>query len=183
MNKISVFAGLVLSFFAIGAFAGSSLKPGLWKVTATVSAGGKQINASEQMQKAMAKMNPEQRKKMEAMMKQHHIQQPSSDGVKVCYTEEQLKHDAAFYHNEAKHTCTSKQIMKSANRTKFDINCKDGTKGTAEWTVVSSTNYTGKIDSVSPKTGKTDISIEGTFVSTNCGTVKPFNIGDVGKTK
>jgi hypothetical protein len=66
------------------------MKPGLWKVKMVMYSGGKEINPTNEMQKAMKNMTEAQRKKMIEMVGQMNTGIAQDGGMQVCYTQQAL---------------------------------------------------------------------------------------------
>src|SRR3712207_6067311 len=91
--KESRMKALFLVAAAIGLpVAAQTLKPGLWEVQQKMQGSGEMNQAMEEMRKNMAKMPPEQRKQMEAMMAPQGVQmEPGAAGgmaMRMCMSKE-----------------------------------------------------------------------------------------------
>ena len=89
---------LTMGFVSESALAALSIKPGLWTVQSILKRDGQEIDAGKMMKEAMAKMSPEQRKQMEAMMAKMGGEggpafRMGDNGMQVCYTKELLKNE------------------------------------------------------------------------------------------
>jgi hypothetical protein len=171
---------------AIPAFAaGFGLKPGLWetRIVKQVVDGrdmSSQIaGASAQMQQAMANMPPEQRARMEAMMKQHGGPAIASDGaIRICISPEMASRDRPIVDREGH--CQPAVVNHSGNHTTFEFNCNSN--GTAMTGKGESTSTGDLIKTQMEMTrrkanGETHVmqsETEMKFLGSDCGDVKPI---------
>ncbi|MEK6623340.1 MAG: DUF3617 family protein, partial [Bdellovibrionota bacterium] len=138
--------------------------------------GGKQVDPMAEMRKAMAKMSPEQQTQMAAMMGKMggKVGMTPAGAMRICYTKEMLENEANLNQQKDK-KCTSTIKEKSARKIVADFKCEDGTSGSSIFTIKDTSNYTGDVN-VTDKSGqKSKMSLNGKFVSNDCGDVKPFN--------
>lgn len=171
MKLFITFSILVLSF-AVQA-ATFQVAPGLWEVKYLVKTEGKTIDPHAEMKKVMAKMTPEQKKQMEAMMAKMGNGGVSPDGMKVCLTQEMLEKDTALMQKENK-DCTMNFTEKSATKINATFNCKDGAKGTAVWNIKSGGKaYDGHMNITQAKGKTAEINFDGQWAASDCGKVKP----------
>ena len=175
-------------FFAVGgtAQAQNSMKPGLWETRVTkMTVDGKdmlsQMNAAqEQMRQALAKMPPEQRKKMEAMM-------PASGGSgmthRMCITPEMAARDSAMAQQPPGAQCEAPKFSKSGNRSSFEMVCKEAR---GQMVIKGDTQFSGdqmksKVESVTTEAGGarriTQTESEMKYLGSDCGAVKPMGKG------
>jgi hypothetical protein len=92
--KIVVAMVLLLATFLLAsdAFQPLNVKPGLWETTITSTANGMPPIPAD-MQERMAQMTPEQRAKVEAMIKSRYGGTPQTRSYKKCMTKEQVSKD------------------------------------------------------------------------------------------
>jgi hypothetical protein len=90
-SLICLFAGVVL--LAAGKVQPLNVKTGLWQVSMTTTMSGLPPIAPE-MQAKLDQMTPEQRAKMEAMMKSRFGGTPHTSSYKKCVTKEELENNA-----------------------------------------------------------------------------------------
>jgi len=112
------------------AFAQSNgLKPGLWemKQISQVMDGrdmtAQMAAAQGKMQQAMAKMSPEQRKQMEAMMGGQAMpaQAASGGGTRICISPAMAARDKPMVDPEGH--CEPAKVSRSGNKSSFEFNC------------------------------------------------------------
>lgn len=165
--------------------AGFGLKPGLWesKLTKQVMDGrdmtAQVAGATSQMQQAMANMPPEQRARMEAMMKEHGgATMGGNGGFKMCISPEEASRDKPVLDREGR--CQPAIVTHSGNHTTFTINCSSNgntTTGKGESTAVGDV-ITSQIDmTVRKANGETHTmhnESEMKFLGPDCGDVKPM---------
>ncbi|MBL7715550.1 MAG: DUF3617 domain-containing protein [Bdellovibrionales bacterium] len=180
----SIFAALVLSsFVSPQAYGALDMKPGLWKVDLKIKAAGKEIDSEKLKQmKAMMDSIPEaQRKQMAQMMGKmggkdmpdmNQFMGPKGD-IQICYTKEILDKPENMGNYEKNRKCDFKVKSSSSTQVETDFKCEDGTEGSAHWKILSPETYEGTV-SAKTKRGLAEIKHKGTFVSADCGKVKPF---------
>ena len=167
---------------------GLGLKPGLWesKIVRQVVDGrdatAQMSDAMAKMQQALASMPPEQRERMEAMMKQRGTPTMTEKGaVRMCVVPEQAQARPAA---EAKAHCAPADVSHSGNHTTFNFNCSNnGVTTTGKGEVVNDGNVT--TTTVDVTTRKADGSMhvmhnesQMTYLGSECGDVKPFSVLD-----
>lgn len=145
-----------------------SVKPGLWSVEVQVEKDGKSINVSDQMTKAMAKLTPEQKTKMMALMGN----MASPKGTHVCFTQEMLSPEKLLK-QQSKKKCDVKLNTSSSTLMSGTFQCEDGTKGDMKWLAKTPESMVGSINSTSPKSGNSVINYSSKFLKKDCGKVKP----------
>ena len=176
------------------------MKPGLWQNTMKFEGdAAKQMAdmqtaqmqaAMEEMKKQMAAMPPEQRKQMEAMMAQSGVSlsdkggsinndevQISSKGTvaKTCITQAQIDRGEL---NESDEDCSSSLKKIGANHFKSTQVCKgdEASKSEMEIKFDSPKHYRGKgtmTQMVSGKAHVMQINLEGAWLGSDCGNIKP----------
>jgi hypothetical protein len=171
MKKLTFILTVTLS--STLAWSSPSIKPGLWEIKTKMVGPKGEIDPSARMREAMAKMPAEQRKQMEAMMSKQEMPL-SGDGMKICYTAEQLKDYGAFKNTKGPRKCTSKVTKQSSQVIHTEFNCPDGSKGTGTWNIGSDTQYSGKMDITTAKGEKVSMSHAAKFLGANCGSIKPL---------
>ncbi len=135
--------GRVIGFVSLGVLCGiafaqtSRLKPGLWEAASEMNIGDV---ASMIPPDKLAKMTPEQRAQVEAMMKRS-AGNPMS--TKLCYTKEQLD-KGLNYNMERAGTCTSKTISNNGSKQVSEVSCDNGktkTTGTVSMEAIDPEHY------------------------------------------
>ena len=164
------------------------LKPGLWEYTLGTGAGGgggtagqpggEQAAAQQQMAAEMAKMSPEQRKQVEAMMGQRGISVGPTGGtaIKVCITPEDA---AADDFARQPGDCTNEVLSRTASVIKIKTVCTGKRAATGETTITlqSPTAYTMKSLMTTTEYGKPiQMAVDGSgkWLAAECGNVKPM---------
>ncbi len=164
--------------------AGYWLKPGLWesKMTKRVVDGQEKpvqmAGSASKMQEMMASMPPEQRARMEAMMKERGGGAMGGDGSqKLCVTPEQASLENPIID---KH-CQPAAVNRSGNHVSFTVNCSfEGMTSTGKGEATSTGDtVTTQMDTTTRRaTGETHtmhMESEMKFVSSDCGDVKPIS--------
>ena len=175
----------LLALAALGAaHAQSGLKAGLWESrTQKMVMDGKDMlpqmkAAREQMQKSLAGMPPEQRKKMEAMMG---AQGGDPTVQRMCISADMAKKDQAFVPRPAHADCAEPKLNRSGNRTAFEFSCKQGggtVTGKGE-TVADGEQISTKVETASTDAaGAKHTMVAETqmkFIGADCGGLKPLD--------
>jgi hypothetical protein len=107
---------------------GSGLKPGLWemKQISQVMDGrdmtAQMASVQARMDQSMAKMTPERRKQMEAMMGAQAMPQGAGGGgTRVCISPAMAARDKPMVEPEGR--CEPAKVSRSGNKTSFEFNC------------------------------------------------------------
>lgn len=177
--KATILAGLAL--LCPLAYPAADLTPfdaklGLWESTVSMgNAGMASAPAAPQIPAAaLAKMPPEQREKIEAMMKSR----AGGGGftTKVCMTRESLQAGAYAQHDKS---CTTKVISSTSSKQVMHVECiREEVKSSGDMTVelVDAQHIKGTMVMKSTAGGQTHdmkMSFENKWVSADCGSVKP----------
>jgi hypothetical protein len=166
---------------------GFGLKPGLWesKMIKQLVDGqdrtAQMTGAASKMQQAMANMPPEQRARMEAMMKERGGPTIGSDGtVKMCISPEEANRDKPIVDRER--GCEPATVTRNGNHTTFTINCSSNgntTTGKGESTTMGNV-ITSQVDMTTHRAnGETHTmhnETEMKFLGPDCGDVKPMSL-------
>jgi hypothetical protein len=167
-------AGLTL----VGIFCGglvaqpNRMKPGLWEATSLINMGDATSMIPEDR---LAKMTPEQRAQIQAMVKQS-VASPMA--TKLCYTKEQIE-KGLNYNLERAGTCTSKTISSTGARQVSEISCDNGrtkTTGTVTMESTDPEHYTGLVQMKTTMNGQNrdmTVKLTGKWLASDCGDVKP----------
>jgi hypothetical protein len=178
------------------------MKAGLWENTMTLDAdsakemqamqGAQMKAAMDQMKEQFANMPAEQRKQMEAIMAQSGVEL-SEEGVSVNNDQVQISSSGSKVKNcitqaeidrgelpDAGDGCTSMLTQISPTRLKSTQVCSgaDQTTSESEINFHSPSHYSGKGKMVQLMDGKKhemNFEIEGKWLSSNCGEIKPEN--------
>lgn len=170
---------LIISILtASPSFAALSIKPGLWTIETKMKRDGSEFDPQAAMKAAMAKMTPEQKKRMQEMMGKMGngggaAFNMNEKGMQFCYTGEMLKNEE-FLNQHKDKDCTTTFPVKTSSKVVTEFKCKNGTEGRAEWNVKDSTHYNGLVSILDKKGTKSEINYIATFASSDCGNVKPI---------
>lgn len=169
---------LLITMIPTASFAALAIKPGLWSIQSVIKRGAQEFDAAKIMKDAMAKMSPEQKKQMEAMMSKMGnggtTFNMNDKGMQVCFTQEMLKNEA-FLNQHRDQRCKTSFPIKTSTHVVVEFKCESGTTGNADWQVKDSTHYIGKV-SINEKSGqKTDVNYKAEFVKADCGSIKPMD--------
>lgn len=159
-----------------------NMKPGLWETKIIrMNVDGQDMlaqmsKAQEQMRQAFAKMPPEQRKKMEAMI-------PNMGGdmmtQRICVTPDMAGMNGAM--PPARSECAPPKLNRSGNRVNFEMTCKQGTgqmvaKGE---TILNGDQISSKMNAVTTESSGKKRTMQNEsqmkFISGDCGKVKPID--------
>jgi hypothetical protein len=152
------------------------VKLGLWETTSTTEMGGMSMPAMPQIPPdALARMPPEQRARVEAMMKGRGGS-PGAMTVKACITKETLARAGAF--GQTDKSCTMKVVSSSPMKQVLHMDCvrdNDHTAGDVTVERVDAEHVKGTMAMKSE--GEHSVSIKSNFetkwLSSDCGDVKP----------
>jgi len=174
--RTSVLVSLIFLVCAL-TWAADDLKPldvklGLWETTSTSQTSGMPpVNIPPD---ALARMTPDQRAKVEAMMKGQGS--PRTTTAKSCMTAEKMKRSEMFYEQKQ---CTKTVVTSTGSKLELRMHCtmEGGTKadGTVRVERISSESTKGSVQMVSTS-GDHTMNMNSTFTSKwlgpDCGEVK-----------
>jgi hypothetical protein len=160
-------------------WAAEGIKPldvrlGLWEVTNTVQTSG--MPPVSIPPEAMANMTPEQRARVEQMMKDRGSGAPKTTTQKSCMTREKMNRQQMF--NEEQSSCTHTVVTSSSSKLEMRIQCgAEGTKtnGTLRVEALNSENVKGSMQMVSSggdRTMNMSSNFTAKWLGPNCGDVK-----------
>ena len=165
---------VLLSAIALSAANGITplnVKEGLWEMTVTHSMTGMPAAPSIPPD-ALANMPPEQRARIEAMMKGT----PSTDVRKECVTKEKLEQHSAFSANRGE--CTRTVVSSTGSKLEVKFHCQEkqsSSDGTLVVDAMGSDNVKATMHSVTNANGRTmnmDFTITSKYLGPDCGDVK-----------
>jgi hypothetical protein len=162
---------------------GIGLKAGLWEVrlvkqTVDGRDTSTQLAASlEHMKQAMANLPPEQRERMEAMMKQSGVTEGNNGGFRVCVSPEMAQRDAPVLDRQGH--CQPASIQRHGSTTDFQFSCTTNgvtIRGKGQAVMLGNVIKT-HTEVTSQTTGgathQTQNDSEMTYLGSDCGDVKP----------
>jgi hypothetical protein len=167
----------VIFFSALALWAADSIMPlnvkeGLWEMTVTHSMSGMPA-APNIPPDALAKMPPDQRARIEAMMNGA----PSTDIRKECVTKEKIEKHSAFNTNRG--DCTRTVVSSTGSKLEMKFHCvekQSSSDGTFVMEAMGSDNVKGTMHSVtntsSGRTMNMDFTISSKYLGPDCGDVK-----------
>ncbi|PRC94662.1 DUF3617 family protein [Solimicrobium silvestre] len=175
MKKTTLAILLILS--GIASAQTSSLKAGLWdmkqikQVLDGQDMSAKMAAVQEKMQESMAKMTPEQRKKMEGMMNMG-----AGGTIRVCISPAMAARNAPIVDREGH--CAPAKVTRSGNTSTFEFNCTNNGRtsvGSGKSTVNGDTVSTSVDMTVTDAKGHHSIQSESqmTFLGADCQGIKP----------
>src|SRR5690242_3115927 len=97
------------------------VKPGLWETTVSTQMTGMPPIPPE----ALARLTPEQRAQMEAVLKQRSGQGPRATTSKSCVTKDDLNKPLSF-NDTVKQSCKSTIIRSSSSEQEVRLDCSEG---------------------------------------------------------
>src|ERR1700687_4981983 len=145
----------LIVFFSLTLFAADKITPlnvkeGLWEMTVTHSMTGMPAMPAIPPD-TLAKMPPEQRARVEAMMKGG----ASTDVHKECITKEKLEKQLAF--SDDRKECTRTVPNSTSSKLEMKIHCKGEEQGSMDGTLlveaIGSDNVKGKMQAVTNASG------------------------------
>jgi hypothetical protein len=123
----ALIACLALTVAILARAAGIGLKPGLWEVRLVKQVvDGRDMSAqiskaTTQMEQAMANMPPQQRARMQAMLKQHGVGLSAHGGFRICVTPEMARRNAPVLDGQGR--CQPTRVTRSGNRMTYVFSC------------------------------------------------------------
>src|SRR6202167_648052 len=188
MQRFSLAAFALLAMLAaplLTAEAADMIKPGLWenKVLKMV-VDGKDMAAqmADMMAKRdqmMASLPPDQRAKVEAMIKSNGLALGNDGGFRICISPEMAKRNTPVIDKEAR--CQPAKVARSGNRTSFEVNCASngvttvgkGTATTSGDVITMEEDVTTTSTNANGTTRVTHMETEMHYLGSDCGDVKP----------
>lgn len=171
---VSQFALCAVAAIAVAQAAGytkPNIKPGLWEVTVTPKMSGEMPIPDEQL----AKMTPEQRAKVEAMIKgagsKPHV-------YKDCMTPEKIAKGFEMERSADEAACKRNIVSSSASELTVHDECNHPNRKSisdVHFEFKGGTELNGKLHIVTTASGKTmtvDSTVVGKYVGASCGAVK-----------
>ena len=171
-----------LLFVAAVALQAADIKPfdvklGLWETTTTTEMGGMAMPTMPQIPPdALAKMPPEQRARIEAMMKGGGAGGPRTFTGKSCLTKESLEKAMAMVQDDK--TCKATLVSSSATEQKIHMDCtRNNMHMTGDATVERVDTEHSKGTMTMKAEGEHAMTVKSSFqskwISADCGDVKP----------
>jgi hypothetical protein len=151
------------------------VKPGLWQVQTQREVDG-QIARMPDMSEHLKNMPPEQRKQLEAMMKQHGVDMSGGgmNDMKICLSKESVD-PSQWQRNQG--TCTTDYVTRTGTMWKWHTSCREPaaeTDGEAHFTSTDSyTVKTATTMTVQGQTRTTRMTLNSKWLGPDCGDVKP----------
>ena len=176
MRTNLIFIAIVLfvqPLFAADKITPLNVKEGLWEMTVTHSMTGMPAMPAIPPE-TLAKMPPEQRARIEAMMKGGE----STDVRKHCITKEKLEKQSAF--SDDRKECARTVLNSTGSKLEMKLHCeRSGEQGAMDGTllveVVGSDTVKGKMQSVTNTNGRTmnmNFTFSSRYLGPACGDVK-----------
>ena len=177
--KVHALVPVALVFAVSGALA-QKIAPGLWEMTVNTNSAGGEMQANlARMQEQIAKMPPEQRKMMEAMMAKQGVSLGAGAGggvaIRHCLSKEQAERGDVPQDPEGR--CKRESMSRSGSTTSFKFSCTNPpSSGSGEITVSSDKAYAMKmvVDSMMDgKPRRMEMQQSGKWLAADCGALKP----------
>jgi len=171
MRTIVVGLVLVMSSAAWAQKIPLNVKLGLWEATSTHTMTG-QMPVSPEM---LARLTPEQRARVEEVMKKRASGTPTTTTYKSCLTKEELERGTAF---KDRKDCTQSLLTSSSSKMAIKVACDiEGMKadGTMEFEALSPEHVKGQGHFTVNGGGRTmnsNTTFESKWISSDCGSVK-----------
>lgn len=152
-------------------------KLGLWETSTKTELGGSAMAMPQIPPEALAKMPPEQRARLEAMMKSRGGGAPGITTVRSCLTRESLNRGLAL--GQTDRNCTRTLVSSSASKQVMRIDCnQEEMKVTGEITIerTDAEHVKGNMamkGSAGERPMDMKMSFDSKWVSADCGDVKP----------
>ena len=148
-----------------------NIKPGLWEVSLTPHVSGEMPIPDEQL----AKMTPEQRARLEAMMKSRTAKSSEPKVYKECMTPEKIARGFDMDRDDT--SCKRKVVSSSANELTLHDECNRPNQKTVSdvhFEIKGGTQMSGKINVVvssGTKNMTVNNTMQGKWLGANCGAV------------
>lgn len=159
----------------------TDMKPGLWETTSTMrSADPRMQSAMAMAQERMASMSPEQRAKLEQMMKQHGVKadfgQNGQLHAQICMTREMA---ARREFPVQTGNCQQKYTRLTADKGRISLSCdKPRLSGEGEITMTGDSAYQGHMHVNSQAGAGQDVSVDtevsGRWLASDCSDIRPM---------
>jgi hypothetical protein len=152
------------------------MKAGLWQIHVERGENGQKMqDGNERMKERMKNMTPEDRKRVEEMMKQHGVATGEGGVIKLCYSQKMVEHGAWTDQGG----CKTEFSNRSATSWKWHSICTEaGYQGDGEATFPDAENFVVKSTGVSTIGGKnrtTSSTRTGKWLAADCGDLKPLD--------
>jgi hypothetical protein len=143
-------------------------KPGAWEATTTSVMSGSMVPADE-----MAKLPPEQRARIEAMMAAQSGQARTAVH-KSCITQADLDQNRLLKSDDEQH-CKTRVVSSSPSKLVMDRECPPPHANTAHVVIESPSpeRYVGHIDVTIAEGGKVHVDIKGRWLGASCAGIEP----------
>jgi hypothetical protein len=164
-------AATVTALVQAADFTKPNIKPGLWEVTTNPKMSGQMPIPEEQL----AKMTPEQRARLQAAMQAGAGKQRV---YKECMTPEKIARGFEMDRGEDQASCKRTIVSSTSNELTLHDECTRPERKSVtdvHFDIKGATQMNGKIKVVVTSSGKTmtvDTTVQGKWLSANCGTVK-----------
>ena len=150
------------------------VKPGLWETTVTSQTSGMPPIPPE----ALARLTPEQRARMEAVLKQREAQGPKTNTTKSCATKDQIDNMFSSFNDNVRQNCKSTVIRSSSTEEDLRLDCsQNNTQVTMNVHVqaINSENVKGTVQmnaSGGDNKMNTQTSLTAKWLGSDCGDLK-----------
>ena len=171
VSRIALCAVAVTTLVHAADYTKPNIKPGLWEVTVTPKMSGEMPIPDDQL----AKMTPDQRAKVDAMVKgagsKPHV-------YKDCMTPEKIAKGFQMERGADEQSCKRNIISSTASELTLHDECDHTNRKTVSdvhFTFKGGTQLDGKLHIVTTASGKSmivDSTVVGKFVNASCGAVK-----------
>jgi hypothetical protein len=149
------------------------VKPGLWETTVKSEMSGVTMQMPQIPEETLAKMPPEQRARVEAMMKGRGMN--NTNTTRSCITREMISQGLAYQNDKS---CSYKLTGSSSSRQDIHVECTRGPQQTVGDMAIDRVDAEHTHGSMNMKmSGNTSMSMkmsfDAKFISSDCGDVKP----------
>lgn len=180
LSALSALFAFVVTLTTATAAHAQKVAPGLWENTVSMKSGSGQLEAAmAQMREQMARMTPEQRQQIEAMLASRGAGVGMAAGqpttLKVCVTPEQAANDDFARHDGHCKTTSTERSGKTV-RIRFVCEGERKTSGEGEFTIDSDKSHRGHMvvdTTVKGRPERIEMDSTGRWLSADCGAVKP----------
>jgi hypothetical protein len=144
------------------------LRLGLWETTVTTNMSG-----SPMPEAALKQMSPEQRARLEAMMKSREAQGPKSHTTRSCLTKEKLNRPFEKQGETGNNKCTNTVVKATRTVQEYKIQCTgpDAHSGVMHMEAQSPERFRSTVKMSSPRS-TINVELNGRWVGADCGKEK-----------
>jgi len=141
------------------------LKLGLWETTFTTNVSGMLVPEAQ-----LKQMPPDQRERMEAMMKKQQADGPKTRTSRTCLTQEKLARAFEKEERDEEKNCKRTALVSTRSKQEISIVCTGDKPRKTEWRMEATSRETAKGSAkVNSGTGSMTMDFTAKWVASDCG--------------